>query len=427
MAVVRRLLPTRFELAALLIAAGIGCFQLFVPPIVGVADNGDGFRLMQPLGLDYPSGVYAERYWSFINERYKFSEPASPSFPLVSSEFVPLRAALFLAKVAPHNGTFDIRLVGGVQLCLFLLSLWLILISARGLGLGARVGLAAALTLVCTDAGYVAYFNSFFCESIAYIALLAAIALSLLILGGRTPAVAVLAGYCLSASLLICAKPQYAVLGPPLALLGWILSRQIAGSYRAVAGGAAATLLLVISAWYLAATPSWLAAAANYNVVFFEILKNSPVPEQDAAELGLGPWAVKYAGTHAFMARIASQDPDYKAYQWARVNNIAIASFYLRHPTRLLAVANKRASRAFELVIPNQASYPQSAGLPPGQHARSFTYWNSMRSSVVPHAFVVLMRLCLALGRGNREENRRSSGRVDLYLGDSVSHRIGHG
>jgi hypothetical protein len=40
--------------------------------------------------------------------------------------------------------------------------------------------------------------------------------------------------------------------------------------------------------------------------------------------------------------------------------------------------------------LPNQASYPQSAGLPPGQHARSFTYWNSLRSSVVSHSLPFL-------------------------------------
>src|ERR1051326_4996446 len=64
-----------FDLLLLLGAAGILIFQLCVPPIVGLADDGDFARIMIPLGIEYPTQVYLEIYWSHITPVYRLVTP----------------------------------------------------------------------------------------------------------------------------------------------------------------------------------------------------------------------------------------------------------------------------------------------------------------------------------------------------------------
>ena len=52
--------------AALVLSA-----QLLVPPVQGLADNGDYQRVMGYAGFDHSTDVYAERYFSFLRTEYR--------------------------------------------------------------------------------------------------------------------------------------------------------------------------------------------------------------------------------------------------------------------------------------------------------------------------------------------------------------------
>jgi hypothetical protein len=60
------------ELALLALAATALAFQLLVPPILGIADNGDFSRVAEPLGIFPPEDAGAAAYFGWILPEYRF-------------------------------------------------------------------------------------------------------------------------------------------------------------------------------------------------------------------------------------------------------------------------------------------------------------------------------------------------------------------
>src|SRR5476651_1534953 len=61
--------------AAVAVAAVILCVQLFVPPVVGLADNRDYERVMGYAGFQHTTADPAERYFSFVRTQYAVVSP----------------------------------------------------------------------------------------------------------------------------------------------------------------------------------------------------------------------------------------------------------------------------------------------------------------------------------------------------------------
>jgi small basic protein len=90
----RRLL----EIVVLLLAAAIASFLLFVPPVVGLADQTDFARVMEGVGIQYPSSVpNSQRYWCYLETTYPLAPLHLPPFASSESVFV------ILARVMAYN------------------------------------------------------------------------------------------------------------------------------------------------------------------------------------------------------------------------------------------------------------------------------------------------------------------------------------
>ncbi len=74
-----RLTPVRIDRAAAFgtaAAASLLAWQLLVPPIVGLADNGDYVKVMRPAGLAYVEQA-PERYFRWAPAKFAFAARSS--------------------------------------------------------------------------------------------------------------------------------------------------------------------------------------------------------------------------------------------------------------------------------------------------------------------------------------------------------------
>src|SRR5262249_925474 len=150
---VRRFKPTRLEVAALAVAAVIISFQLFVPPIIGVADDADFYRVTLPLGLDHASTSFGDKYFDFVDAYVQAPQVYSGWF---TSELLMAFPAALVGKIVFRDGVFHVQLMGFIHAIIFLLALWMLLAQTRGLRPWLRAFTAALLVLVLTDVGYIA-------------------------------------------------------------------------------------------------------------------------------------------------------------------------------------------------------------------------------------------------------------------------------
>jgi len=82
----RALKLERFERGLLLVAVLILIYQIAIPPIVGVFDNGDFFHVMWPAGFRHVSEK-TEDMNIFLNSKFLFERPGFSKTRHISSDY----------------------------------------------------------------------------------------------------------------------------------------------------------------------------------------------------------------------------------------------------------------------------------------------------------------------------------------------------
>lgn len=167
-----QLLPRPWEAGALAILLAILLAQLVVPPIVGMADNGDFPRIMGRFSIGYAPGRPHQNYFTYSTVKFVVDPANHWAGGFLSSELLLTLLAFMASRAAGERGVFDIRFVGVTHALLLVAGVWLMLLWARRFPLVSRAVLAGMLVLVFSDVSYVAYFNSFYSEPASVLFLL---------------------------------------------------------------------------------------------------------------------------------------------------------------------------------------------------------------------------------------------------------------
>jgi hypothetical protein len=357
----------RWFLAA---AAAMVVYQTMVPPVVGLANQSDFRRVIGKFGYGPEEPVIvsaiAMKYVPDANYRV-------PSWEQFSSEEFFVRAALGVNRVISKDGKFDIRVMGFVHEVAFLAALtWLLRATRRW------VVVWPAIVLIATDAGYVAYLNSFYTEPASLIFVLLLIAESIAICSNGLTTAGLTR--CIAWSvLLILAKPINAPLG---VLLGLFALRLSPRSWLARAGAAA---IAWASVFMIATAPREIKAASAYNLVFLSVLPESRTPAADAASLGLPAGSEDYSRIGAWAPRSRLDELKARGVIGGKVTVWTVLRFYLSRPTRMWRHIAENL-RVATLVRPDLGNFAPSAGYPPGAQSKAFSLWSDFHR-------VVLVRL----------------------------------
>ena len=387
-------------------------YQLFVEPLLGIADNGDFPRLLQPARLVEQTIEYNDRYFHYFNSRYSIApwQGGLPAYKSSSILFADLARVLNVAFV--DDAVFDVRVLAAVYLLCFLAGIHLILVSSRSLSSRWRMALAAGLLVMFTDPAYTAYFNSFYSEPTVLVCLVLMVGCSLLLVTGQTSSWMALAGYVLAAAVLITAKPMFVACALVVAPHGLYLSRLTAVKSRSWLSGGLACGLLLLAAWYYTQTPERLRASTHYIAVFSVLLRQSSAPERDGRELGLKPEWIRYAGTGPYSASSPALDSAFHAEFIGRVNTLTVPKFFLRHPGHFHKVVSDVARKVSVTKLAYAGYYEKKTGKPP--LTKPPAPWSDVRRWLMPRSiWFFLAYFCsglLALVLGTRrhiEEPRR--------------------
>jgi hypothetical protein len=372
--------------AALTVGTAVLAVQLFVPPIVGLADNGDYQRVMGYAGFQHTTEVAGERYFSFLRTRYLIVSPGWFRGGYHSSETLLAFVARYVHLGISRQTLFDIRLLGAIHAALLLVAVAGILRACRDLAPPTQALVAALLVFIFTDVGYAAPFNSFYSQTASLLFLLLTVAISAEgVRRGRLSGGLVLA-YFGCALLFVGSKPQERLAAPLLALFGMRLAGvRFASAWRRAAAWLGIGLC-AFSVWYGRHTPYTLREAAIFQIVFDDLLAQSATPAADAAELRLDPDWVKYTGSNPYAPDSPLLDPGFRVRFLHQVGYRQILRFYLRHPTRLAGRLERASTQAWSL-RPTFGNFERSPEHPESRLATQFSLWSRMRGRLGAHPF----------------------------------------
>jgi hypothetical protein len=361
-------------------------FQLLVPPVVGLADNGDFSRVAGPLGIFPPEDLGDAAFLSWIVPQYRFDPSRIWLHGLCcySSQTLLGIASLPVGLAIAPPGRFDLRATGIVNGLALVAAMGLLLFALRPLLPRLRILGGLLLLAVFSDVTYVSLLNSFYTEPAALVFLLAALALALLLARTPNPPAWLAAAFFLVSALFAASRPQNALLGFFLAFLGWRLVRYD-GHRRSRRGLVvlAALALCIVSFAYSRSTPRLLKRIHLFNAVFRVLLPNSPDPRGDLMQLGLPPDFARFVGISGFSPTAPVGDENFQQI-FEKVSYRKLAAFYVARPARLWKALERGAGQAFEMRPFGLGNFARETGKPAGALSRSFSAWSRAKAWLVP-------------------------------------------
>ncbi len=331
----------RRQLVELAVAAGLGLtgvlaalLQLFWGQDIGLADNGDGFRLMCHLQLSKSVDVIA----SPLVLHYDLTpQGCLADLAYLSSQEWLLRPALWAYRLRYGvEAGFDLRYLGLVHSVLFGL-----LLAAVYLALPGRRWARALTTVLAgallADVTFVTYFVSPFSEPAAFLGLLAVVAATAWYIRARHIPLLSLVLLVVATAFLVLAKSQtfvFAVLVAPVLLSRNVDVGPLSGRWKGRAiPVAACVVLLATAAGNLAQQPAFFAEVNKHNVVFYTLLVDSPDAESTLRSLGAPTGLVRYRGLGYFDPAAAGKgdDAEYREFQRV-VSRRTLVTYLATHP-----------------------------------------------------------------------------------------------
>lgn len=363
-------------------ACAILFYQLFLPPIIGLADQGDFVRTIGRFGYAPQHGK--SLIYGFVEPKYvRDPHYRAPDWEEPSSEYLFVGAALLLNPLFSKDGALDITMMGLVHALAFLGAFARLLWVLRDLRGHAYLWFAALLAL--TDAGYAVYWNSFYCEPASGIFFLLLLSEGIVIAKGDRPLEpATVARWSLWAILWILAKMQNA----PLGLIAGMYTIRLAfagASRRArTAALAGAAGMLVCAALDLLAMPIVPHMANTYGMVFSGILPESKDRAADLRALGLDPQLAVYSGSGAWTPNTVFPRLAEAGILEHRVTTFTILRFYLARPARIWRRLHGKLPEITFLRRNWYGNFEPSAGLPRAAQTQAFNIWSYFHERMLP-------------------------------------------
>ena len=361
-------------------AAAILAYQLFIPPIVGLADQGDFIRTIGRFG--YGPQHHGSLEYKYVERKY-IPDPhyRAPYWEQANSEYLFAGAALLLNQLLSKDGALDITVMGLVHALAFLAVFARLLWVARRHRAWALLWIAALVAL--TDAGYAVYWNSFYAEPASAMFFLLLLAETVEIGRAGEASAASMLRWSIWAILWVLAKPQNTPIGLLLGLFSFRLASWAPALRTRLIAVACGCALFLCAVYNIVAMPKVGHMANTYGMVFSGILPESKDPAEDLRALGLDPSLAKYSGTGAWSPVTDFPRLAESGVLESNITTFTILRFYITRPARLWRRLHGVLPQISRL-RPDYGNFEPSAGLPPKAISRAFTLWSYFHARVLP-------------------------------------------
>lgn len=356
----------------------VAAVRMLWPPAAGLADSGDGLRLMCQLGVapggqgTASPGAFWAPFWP--DHRYFGEACGVPGTgeTYTSSELILLRAAEWLGVLFGPSGGLDLRFLA--LLCAVLVgagvALWMLALPSS-VSMPARLLIACVVGLIMVDSGIARFYASPYSEPAALLGVMLLCPALLWLLRQRRYTWGALVAVAGLGAFAMLAKTQMVSVLPVLCVV-LLLRPSMPARWRGTGSWWRVRLpalglvgaLVVLATVYLANQPKRYTEVGAYGELFDMILPLSQDPAGDLAWFDLDPSLAAGSGTTINSPDSVVYEPSYAGFA-DRVTPARIGLFYLTHPGRLgrLMDTGMRGMASYDTET-YLASYSADSGMP---------------------------------------------------------------
>lgn len=413
---------------AAIAAVIIMVLALICKPVIGMADNGDFYRVSNSQGIYKLDRYEDDQFFSYAATEYGlyhyFNEYEGG---LISSQIPLIRLAKALDSLfTGDDGIFDIRFMG-ILLIIYCAAALYFFVDYLTYKVKTAAGylIAALCVFIFADTGYTAYFNSFFAEGLAMISFLFMMASVLLMTQKRYSPYALLIIFVINAAVLTTSKQQNApigvIAGTMLIIVCFMISSKDAAQslpeqtqepiksyikdrfrYRATVLICGAALCATGVTTYLL-IPQEFININSYHAMTRGIMMTAENPEEALAEFDISPqYALLNKSIYYDRNPVIDVESDtLKKDFYSHYNFASILTYYMRHPGQMMQMLNLAAKNAWTVRPATIGNYDRSEGLDPGAQTDFFTAYTTFKDSFIPRTIgfiIVWMAVLLIFG-----------------------------
>jgi hypothetical protein len=364
---------------------------LFTPPYIGMADNGDFFRVLYSNGLYFHLPDYDSQYLGYFIKEFGILQYYNENVAIYySSQSLLIQLALALNKLFVSTVIFDVRVQSAILTLLFIVAIYL-LVESLTWKMKPLYGyiIAVLAVFMFADTAYTAFFNSFFSESIVLIMVILTFASGLLLYRRRYNDYAMVAALAISGLLLTTSKQQNAPVGIILAAtcLFLLLIRK-EKKFKVIMFSTLSLLFFSGIATY-ALIPKEFVNINQYHAMTRGILLGSDDPERALEKMGVNKqYAIlKNSIYYEPFTTVDVNSHILEKYFYSQYGFGEILGYYVSHPKQAISMLDLAAKNAFTIRPPAMGNYEKEEGKPFGQQTTFFSGYSLLKKALAPKTF----------------------------------------
>lgn len=374
-----------------LVLFGLLLVVLFIPPVIGMADDGSTAAIISGSNL-YNLGelspkeatAFFQKDWgimAYFNDTGKAQVTAQTPF---------LNAAKSLDRAYTWDWLFDMRFYGAVIAVFYLIAMYFLFETVtygkRAIWTYIIVGLGV---VIFGDTAYTAWINSFYPQALGFF-LVIILGTALILMGQeKLNDYLLISCFFLSALLLCLLNQQYALLGLFLGMLGinlkYVANKK--GYQRICIIGGTILMLVSLAAFFM--MPNGLTKLSAYHSMTRGVLMTAANPEQALEEFSINPQYAVLTGTSYYQA-ISPETMNSVAMEttfFSKISPTGVAIYYLANPGQLYEMLNRSVNSSFNIRPAWLGNYQITQGYPAGAQTSFFTVWSYLKANYLPGNF----------------------------------------
>ncbi len=387
-------------LGACLLSLMLLILMLFVPPVLGMSDDGSFSSRMNPAGIYHREDSSENLYFNYYVKDYLSLAAEGSTLANLTGQRILVFMAKWLDSFFTSDRTFDLRFLALLYGLLYIPAVFLLIKQGLQRVITFTESIVIGMTgiFIFADVSYLTYFSSFYTEPMVFISLLFCTGAALALQQKKRNLVYVIL-YSLFGVILTTIEVKYAVVGLILGILGVkfiFLNKNLLWKICCCTAVLALFLSVMFSLRY---SPASFNESSKYHAMTRGVLLQSVDPEETLKEFGIDSSYSILTDTNSNdqypLLRPDNKDLNHGFYD--KYNSAEIAYYYLKHPGSLVAMLDISVKATFNIRRDMSGNYEKSAGMPKMAKSILWSFWSRFKADTIPKTIGFLVVLLAAV------------------------------
>ncbi|UZP05056.1 hypothetical protein JW813_08640 [Clostridium botulinum] len=379
-----------YPLIAFFLVLIIGSLTLFIHPIIGMADNGDFYRVMNKSGAYHLNKNSNEIFLGYFIKDYGIYRYNNDyANLLISTQSIFVKLAIFFDRIFTKDYVLDIRFMSVMFLIIEAMGVYFLIKSLINKLDNSKYKLIITLVtiLIFCDTGYLAYYNSFYGESVNICCFLMSIGLLIYMIEFDKFTWYNLIAFGISSFLFFGAKQQLAPVGILIAFIFIIIGIYITNKrFTRMLAYILAVIFIVSSMVFYKSITGDFKYINIYHSMNRGILLNEDDPDSILEDFNISTQYSLLQETD-FFEEIKLLDPYeeeliddyYEKFSLGR-----ILDYYITHPKAFIKVLKISFKNGYSIRPKVIGNYEQSEHKEFGAKSYFFATWSTFKEKFIP-------------------------------------------